>query len=294
MTDLQIRYFLTAARCLNFTEAAKQLYISQPALSQQITALEHELNMQLFVRMKKRVYLTPAAVVLLKELPKYEKMYADILDKAKIANQGISQTIRLGLMEGQIMPSDWLERFFSFQEKHPAVGIEVMCCSLGELSAALLEDQVDIAYLPDFEIYGKNNLLSVEVAENHGVAIVSRYHPLAREHVTSLKQLRHETILMLRESESSILHEMMLNDCKRAGFIPNIRYVSSLDENIMCAELGMGVGITNWDSYACYNPNIVVLQDLKISERKFVFAWKKENMNSAISLFVHWVCPPGL
>jgi Transcriptional regulator len=53
MNTLQIKYFLTAARCLNFTEAAKQLYISQPALSQQILALEKELNMQLFIRAKK-------------------------------------------------------------------------------------------------------------------------------------------------------------------------------------------------------------------------------------------------
>ncbi|MDD6160304.1 MAG: LysR family transcriptional regulator, partial [Oscillospiraceae bacterium] len=108
MTDLQVRYFLTAARCLNFTEAAKQLYITQPALSQQISALEHELNMQLFVRMKKRLYLTPAAVVLARELPQYEKHLAEILDRAKVANLGVSQTLRLGLMEGQTHPDSWL------------------------------------------------------------------------------------------------------------------------------------------------------------------------------------------
>lgn len=48
------RIFLTAARCLNFTEAAQQLFITQPALSQQITAIEAELNMQLFIRHKNK------------------------------------------------------------------------------------------------------------------------------------------------------------------------------------------------------------------------------------------------
>ncbi|MCI6018900.1 MAG: LysR family transcriptional regulator [Clostridiales bacterium] len=52
MNQIQIKYFLTAARCMNFTEAAKQLYITQPALSQQITAIESELNMQLFIPVK--------------------------------------------------------------------------------------------------------------------------------------------------------------------------------------------------------------------------------------------------
>ena len=48
MTITQIKYFITTAKCLNFTKAASQLYITQPALSRQIAAIEAELNMQLF------------------------------------------------------------------------------------------------------------------------------------------------------------------------------------------------------------------------------------------------------
>ena len=101
MTSLQIKYFLTAARCLNFTEAARQLYISQPALSQQIAAMEKELNMQLFVRSKGKVFLTPAAVILMHDLPKYEKMYETILKNAQYANEGRSGVLRIGFLQGQ-------------------------------------------------------------------------------------------------------------------------------------------------------------------------------------------------
>ena len=48
MTFTQINYFIQVARCLNFTEAAARLYVTQPTLSRQITAIETELNMQLF------------------------------------------------------------------------------------------------------------------------------------------------------------------------------------------------------------------------------------------------------
>lgn len=61
MTITQIKYFITTAKCLNFTKAASQLYITQPALSRQIAAIEAELNMQLFVRNNRTVKLTPAA-----------------------------------------------------------------------------------------------------------------------------------------------------------------------------------------------------------------------------------------
>ena len=61
MTITQMKYFITAAKCLNFTKAASQLYITQPALSRQIAAMETELNMQLFIRNNRSVKLTPAA-----------------------------------------------------------------------------------------------------------------------------------------------------------------------------------------------------------------------------------------
>lgn len=288
MTDLQIRYFLTAARCLNFTEAARQLYISQPALSQQIQSLEQELNMQLFVRMKKRVYLTPAAKVLLKELPKYEHLYDEIIEKAHIANQGFQQSLHIALMEGQIIPESWLEKFFAFRDAHPEMAIEITSGSIGEVRTKLLEDEVDIAYLPWFEMYGKTNLDSVVTADSSAVVFMSKKHPLANEDITDLVQLKNETILMLREEESSVLYEFLMNDCKRAGFTPHIRYVNSLDENILYAELGMGIGISNNDSYAKFNPNIKVIENLRLAEGKFVLAWKKDNMNTAINLFANW------
>ena len=64
MNLLQIHYFLAAADCLSFTQAADLLYITQPALSRQITAIEKELNLQLFVRTIRAVRLTPAGQAL--------------------------------------------------------------------------------------------------------------------------------------------------------------------------------------------------------------------------------------
>ena len=60
----QMEYFLSVAEKLNFTEAAKSLYISQPSLSKQISLLEEELGFALFIRNKRSVRLTPAGEVL--------------------------------------------------------------------------------------------------------------------------------------------------------------------------------------------------------------------------------------
>ena len=56
----RIKYFVTAAECNSFTEAAELCYISQSAISQQITALEDELGIKLYKRSGRKFELTPA------------------------------------------------------------------------------------------------------------------------------------------------------------------------------------------------------------------------------------------
>lgn len=67
MTLVQIRYFLEVARCKNISEAEKHLFITQPTLGRQLTAIESELNMQLMIRSNKGIQLTPAGIVLQEE-----------------------------------------------------------------------------------------------------------------------------------------------------------------------------------------------------------------------------------
>jgi len=126
VNQIQIKYFLTAAKCLNFTEAAKQLYITQPALSQQITAIETELNMQLFIRYKNRLRLTPAALVLLEELPAYERHYYEMIEKAKIAHQGIGGILHMGVLQGQMMTKNFRGIYEAFRKVYPGIAVQFL------------------------------------------------------------------------------------------------------------------------------------------------------------------------
>ena len=64
MTTTQIRCFLEAAKSLNFTYAASKLYISPSTLSKSILALEKELELQLFIRDRRGIRLTPGGALL--------------------------------------------------------------------------------------------------------------------------------------------------------------------------------------------------------------------------------------
>ncbi len=287
MTQNQILYFLTTARCLNFTEAAKQLYISQPALSQQISTIEKELNMQLFIRDKKKVYLTPAACILLEELPKYNRYYEQILEDAKQANAGNNGALSIAVMEDQCLAQCVIEQYHKFRRNHPGIAIRPTTASFGQLKKMLFEDKVDLIYTVDFEIEDIPTLVHRKVAFDHAFAAISKNHPLASIPITSLSQLKSETFILLSDEESAMANKFILNDCKKAGFYPRIHYVNSISEAIIHTELGLGVSIVNHENYTCYNPNIKILELLSFQDRAFAFAWKKTNTNPAIPLFIN-------
>ena len=90
MNMIQMKYFITAAKCLNFTKAADKLFITQPALSRQIASMEAELNMQLFIRRQKSVQLTPAGAFLYDKLSALYHEYTDIIHMAQIKAAGYS------------------------------------------------------------------------------------------------------------------------------------------------------------------------------------------------------------
>ena len=64
MTDIQVKCFLALARHLNFTQAAREMCISQSTLSMHISALEKKSDLTLFIRTKRKVELSPEGQIL--------------------------------------------------------------------------------------------------------------------------------------------------------------------------------------------------------------------------------------
>jgi len=82
MTSFQVKCFLMVAEYLSFTEAANQLFVAQSSLSRNVSNLEEELGLQLFVRTKKYVRLTPAGAILFDRFSKMEIQIQETIEKA--------------------------------------------------------------------------------------------------------------------------------------------------------------------------------------------------------------------
>lgn len=181
MVDLDtrlLRAFVTVAEELNFTRAARRLFIAQQALSSQVQQLEARLGVKLFERTTRKVDLTQAGERLLPHaVAVLEALDAGV---AELEAAGRA-TLRVGLSGTAIVPITG-ETVRVFAERHPEVELKVSNAGLNQPAAGLQEGTVDVAFVrPPFLDDG---ISMVTVLSEERYAVLPRTHPLAaREYV---------------------------------------------------------------------------------------------------------------
>lgn len=141
----QIKYFQAVVRCRSFTEAAEECFISQPAISQQIQALEHELGVKLLNRENRKVSLTPAGEYFYRKslvlTADFDRMCHETV---RIADKDRAQ-LRIGYLKGYGGPEFRLA-VAGFMEKYPDVSVQIVNGNHEDLYAALRDGGVDLIF----------------------------------------------------------------------------------------------------------------------------------------------------
>ena len=117
-----LRYFLTVAKEQSFTKAAEQLHITQPTLSRQMTALEDELGITLFLRTGKRTTLTDEGILLKRRALEILNLEEKTLKELKGKEDVVEGTITIGC--GEFAAVETLARICkTYKEKYPLIQI---------------------------------------------------------------------------------------------------------------------------------------------------------------------------
>ncbi|WP_197376001.1 LysR family transcriptional regulator [Mycolicibacterium baixiangningiae] len=133
----QLRYFVAVAEELNIGRAAQRLHLAAPSLSQQITALENDLGVQLFDRSRQGVSLTPTGAALLSKTRALLDSADDLSER--VASVRTESPVRLGYVVW--CPSDWAERVAGVAQ----MAIDVWTCPSHMLAVRVAEDTLDLA-----------------------------------------------------------------------------------------------------------------------------------------------------
>jgi LysR family transcriptional regulator, transcriptional activator of the cysJI operon len=245
MENFRLRVFRAVAHRLNFRMAAEELLLTQSAVTQQIKALESELDIPLFDRAGGRVSLTPAGVAL---LPFAERLAALSEEaRAAVAATAGGSAGRLALGASQTIGQYLLPKLIAgYLQENPRVEIGVLGGNTQTILEALVEHKVQLCL-----IEGPAMRRDVQVEpfmQDHMVCVVPAGHEWADEEI-DVKELQ-QAKLVTRELGSGS-RRIVEQAFEKAGLdLKKLRLVMTFDstEGLLSAvEAGLGIAfVSRW------------------------------------------------
>ena len=236
VTLRQMRVFSTVARHLSFTRAARELHLTQPAVSQQIKLLEQEVGLPLFEHIGRKVQLTPAGI----ELLGFANQTLELLREA-----GESLAAMRGLKRGVLkLGAVSTAKYFApsllsaFTPAYPEVTIKFTVGNREEVIKHLAANEIDLAIMgrPPREL----DTVAEAFARHPHVLIASPTHPLADKRRIPLKQLATENFLIREEGSGT--RASMEHVFRERGIPLRVAMEVSSNETIKQAVMaGMGI-----------------------------------------------------
>ena len=238
----QLRYAAAIAQRLSFTQAAADVSVAQPALSQQIAALERELGVRLFDRTNRRVAVTDAGRAFLRRA---ERILADVDRTAE------EMTAYAGGLRGRVVVGTYqsfaeytLPKLLGrFHALYPGIEIALREGMADDLLGALETGDIDvfIGHIPETRAGGLR-FESEPLYEDELVVIVGQAHPFASRSSVRFEELREEPFVIFRPG-SSITSRLYI-EARKAQFEPRVGFESadSLTVRSLVAE-GLGIAL---------------------------------------------------
>jgi len=188
----QLRVFATVARLQNFTAAARELHLTQPAVSMQVKELEQQCGMALFERAGRHVKLTEAG----EELARCAQVMAEELRQTQ-ENLDAMRGLRKGLLKlGAVSTTKYFapSLLSAFTEEHPEVTVRFSVANREEMIRQLAGNEADLVVMgrPPREI----ETVSESFARHPLVVIASPSHPLVGKRRIPLSRLAKENFII--------------------------------------------------------------------------------------------------
>ncbi len=232
----QLEYFAAVARHRHFGRAAEAIYVTQPALSQQVRRLEAELGVALLNRTSRGVELTPAGAEL---LARADAILADVA-AARAAMDEHAGVVR-GAVRVAATAADALrlpEGLAAFHREHPGVRLALRQASATEVVELVRRGAVDLAVLAG----EPQGLSSTPLPDEPLRVLVAPDDPLASTAATTLEELRGRPFVL--PEPGTALRALVMDACQDAGFSPvPLLEVADPATTRFLVHAGLGVAI---------------------------------------------------
>ncbi|NTU59713.1 MAG: LysR family transcriptional regulator [Deltaproteobacteria bacterium] len=213
----QIRVFYEAARCQNFSQAARNLCVTQPAITGQIRALEEQVEIKLFKKRGRRMALSEAGAILFQhahEVFELEKRMEKVLGEMRELKRGLLKIGTTKTYARYLMPS----LVSRYRAAYPDIKIILDEGSSAEVSRSLQDLRNELAIIAFTEDVRGVKLLPFR--QEQVVLFAAPTHPLAQREGIGIEDLEGQLIIMKEEGSST--HAVVRQYFEKNGRSPNV------------------------------------------------------------------------
>lgn len=233
-------YFREVARLEHVSAAARELHVSQPAITRQLQDLERELGgKKLFERAGRRVRLTDAGRLLLGHVELILRQVEQARGELAAFGDELGGRVSIGAPPtvGERLLPDALH---DFHREHPRLELQVHEGSTSELLRLLDAGELDMAVVT--ATVAHRGLRVTELFRENLEVVVAHDHPLAGRGSVAIDDLREQPFLLY--SPGGYVRDATLNACRAAKFAPRVALNSgSMELLLRMAEAGLGVAV---------------------------------------------------
>lgn len=245
-----IRYFLAVAEERHISRAAERLGIQQPPLSQQIRALERELDVRLFHRRARGVELTNAGQAFFSEARALVAQLERAKDTARRAARGEEGRICVGITSTSPFNPLVPRSIRAFREACPLVSLVIEECMSNESVERLRNGQLDVAFIRT-SLTDEEQLAVDPLLEEPMVVALPGHHELAQcgaDDAIAFATLANE-VFVLYGPPGTGMYDATIAACHTAGFNPRVGQVGASTQQAprigsTLSLVAAGLGIT--------------------------------------------------
>lgn len=287
MNSAQLKYFLSAARHLSFSETAKEFYLTQPAISHQISELEQELGIKLFQRNARGVILTPAGHLFLEDAKRFLDL--EIQSKSRLQSLSASGSCHLAIGYLANPSKQFLPQVVSnYRQKYPQVDIRLIRMNALSVQASMTQQEYDIYFSLLEDMANKSPYHVRKIHEDSYCLVCRSDHPCLQNFRIDYGKLATERFLMFAPDKAAFMTRQIYQVCKDLNFTPRIvQNYQSIEEVLFAAECGLGITILPYKikDYVKASLSYVPL-DSTHTACAFGAAWREQDDHPAVEWFI--------
>ena len=286
----QIHYFIKVAEYGNITKAAAFFNLTQPTLSKKIMSMEEQLDLQLFIRGKKAIRLTPAGRYLYEQWKDSVGRLEENVQHAHILQQGYTKQIVLACMDSFRPDLFMLPLVDRFRESYPDVLIRIESDSAQDIRKMLIHGEADVIFsvLYDFKEKEMENIAWTRLGKCTHAACMKKENPLSQKECLQIGDMKQSDFLCISPMQLPEYIQEVQRVCRKGGFLPNItNYVSSA--NSLTLNLMTDNDVFLCDRYyADMKEEEHCLIPISDTESGFIMAWRKDSGYAYCDIFVQF------